>query len=125
MKGKITLCQYESDFKCLPVRKVLDGNWCVWETELVANGWNDLPAPEKIGEIVEVYRIDGGGHVVDIRFGGCGIAAKSVFLNEIRPLEKDRQFAVARDKETGEAGLYLVEESKENADERKRLNGEH
>ena len=64
----------------VPKRDVLDDIGCVWESLLMARGWNELPDEQKCGRVVQAYS-DG---TLDVHFDALDYTATGAFPDELK-----------------------------------------
>lgn len=70
----------------LPKKEVLDGYGYVWEYELAAKGWNELPTEKKPGVIVG-HSIDG---LVEVYFEAVGCKVLT-FIDELNFFKQNQE----------------------------------
>ena len=66
----------------LPVNKVLTDSGCIWESQLAAQGWNELPDEKKVGRVVKNYT-DGS---CDVHFDALNYTATGIYIDELKPV---------------------------------------
>lgn len=67
----------------LPLRKVLDGKGCMWESLLADRGWNELPDDKKKGRVTKLY----SDNTIDVYFEELDYTCEGVFIDEVRRVE--------------------------------------